>query len=110
MWWLWLLPALVALVIPVELFVSVATRGWEDVRSSGIAGGEIGLVYGSGIFTVLSFPVLLVVSPLYVFMFWRRRERGVPMSRRFWVPIYGSALLVVVWGYLVLSALSRTPT
>lgn len=97
-WWLWLVPAVGALVVPVEFVVSVAIRGWEDV----------GFVFVIGMFaTVFSFPPFLVLSPLYIFMFWRKKEQGVTLSRRFWVPIYGTALLVVVWAAMVLRALSN---
>jgi len=106
-WWLWLVPAVFALVMPVEYLVAVCIRGLDDVRSTGIARGEMGLIYATGIFAVFSFPPLLVLSPLYIFMFWRQKEQGVALSRRFWVPVYGTALLVVVWAALVLPVLAK---
>ena len=89
-WWLWLVPAVFALVMPVEYLVAVCIRGLDDVRSTGIARGEMGLIYATGIFAVFSFPPLLVLSPLYIFMFWRHAT----CAREALANSVGSTLLV----------------
>jgi hypothetical protein len=102
-WWLWLVAALLALPLPIEFAVALGTRGLESVQSSGIGGGGFALLTLSALLAIVSFPPLLVLSPLYALLLWNRRKQGVPLSARFWVPVYGSALLVAMLTFMLLS-------
>jgi hypothetical protein len=107
-WWLWLLPALMVLILPLTWYFAVLTRGLESVLSSGIGGDDGLAILG---LTVVPFifgcPPLLVLSLLYGFLFWRHRQRGITLSARFWVPVYGAALLLVMVTVMVVVGLSR---
>jgi hypothetical protein len=109
-WWLWLVIALLALPLPVEWAVAVYTRGLDSVRSSGISGGGFALIGVPAILALVSFPPLLVLSSLYAFLFWNARRRSVRLRAWFWVPIYGSVMLIAVLSLMVLLALQvRAP-
>jgi hypothetical protein len=102
-WWLWLVPALLALPLPVEFAIAVGMRGLESVQSSGIGGGGFALLNLPAVLALVSFPPLLVLSPLYALLVWKRRKRGVTVSARFWIPVYGSALLAATLALMVVS-------
>lgn len=105
-WWLWLVPALGVLLLPVEFAVAVCVRGLDSVQSSGIRGGGSAFFDLSAVLVLLSFPPLLILSPIYALLFWNRRRRGAPLSRRFWVPLYGSVLLIVALALVALTMLA----
>jgi hypothetical protein len=90
-----------AMAMPLDIALAVHERGWDEFQRSGLGGGfaMIGL---SGALLIVSLPPLMVLTPLYVFLFWRSKERGVVLSRRYWLPIYGSLFLVVTFAILLL--------
>lgn len=108
-WWLWLVPALMVLPLPLQWYFAMFTRGPESVLSSGIGGGGFAIFGLAALPFIMGLPPLLLLSLLYGFLFWRRRERAVALGVRFWVPIYGSALLLVMVAVMTLAALSRAP-
>ena len=103
-WWLWLMTALLALPLPVEWAVAVFTRGLDSVLSTGISGGGFALIGVPALLALLTFPPLSVLSPLYAFLFWKGRRRGVRLRAWFWVPIYGSVVLISMLLLIVLLA------
>ena len=107
--WLWLACALPAVPFPVTFIVALLGRGWASIASSGIGGGGFALLNVPAVLTLLSFPPLVVLSLLYAFLYWRRRERGVRLGRRFAIPLYGSVLLASVYALMVamVGSLSR---
>jgi hypothetical protein len=95
-WWLWLVPAILALPLPFDLVIALCTRGWGSVQSSGIGRGGFAIVDLASVVSGLSALPLAMVSLLYVFLFWRHRERGLRLSARYLVPIYGSVAFVMI--------------
>jgi hypothetical protein len=106
-WWLWLVPALMVLLLPLQWCFAVLTRGLESVLSSGIGGGGFAILGLSAVPFVLGSLPLVVLSLLYVFLFWRHRQRGIALGARFWVPIYGAALILVLLAVMVFLTLSH---
>jgi hypothetical protein len=102
-WWLWMAAALLASALPLEWAIAVLSRGLASVQSLAIDGGGFALLSGSALLTLLALPPLSILSPVYAFLFWNRRSRGAHLSARFWLPIYGSALVVVMLSLMVLS-------
>ena len=106
-WWLWFVPALLVLVLPLRWFLALLARGLEGVLSTGVEGDGFAIFGRSVVPAFLATPPLLLLSALYGFLFWRHRERRIPLAPRFWIPVYGSALLFVMIAAMVLAALSR---
>jgi hypothetical protein len=105
-WWLWMLTALLALPLPMMWAAAVCTRGLESVRSSGIGGGEIApLSMLPALLALFTSPALVILSSLYAFLFWNRRRRGLRIGARFWLPIWGTVVLLVMLSVMVLSTL-----
>jgi hypothetical protein len=106
-WWLWLVPAVMVLLLPLQWFFALLTRGLDSVFSSGI-GGDTRLAL-TALSVIFGSPPLVVLSALYGFLFWRHRERGITLSTRFWIPLYGVALLVVMLAVMLMITPSRGP-
>jgi hypothetical protein len=102
-WWLWLAAALMVLPLPVQWYAALLTRGLEAVSSSGIGGDGFAILGSTAVSLILGGPPFVIISLLYGFLFWRHRERGIPLTTRFWVPIYGAALLLVMLAVMVLA-------
>ena len=105
-WWLWLLPAVMVLLLPLQWYFALLTRGLENVLSSGIRGDGFAILVPTAVPFLFGAPPLVVLSLLYGFLFWRHKERGIPLTARFWVPVYGTALLFVMLAVMVLLVLS----
>jgi hypothetical protein len=106
-WWLWLVPALMVLLLPLEWYFALITRGLDSVLSSGIGGDGLAALGRTAVPFIFGFPPFVVLSPLYGLLFWRHRQRGITLSARFWVPICGGALLLVMLAGMVVVSLSR---
>lgn len=106
-WWLWLVPALMVLLLPLQWYFALLTRGLESVLSSGIAPGGFAIIGAAAVPFIWGFVPFVILSLLYVFLFWRHRERGLVLSVRFWVPLYGAALLVALLTVMAIVTLSR---
>jgi hypothetical protein len=106
-WWLWLVPALMVLILPLAWYFALLTRGLESVLSSGIGGGGYATLGLTVVPFIFGCPPLVVLSLLYGLLFWRHRKRGITLSARFWVPVYGAALLLVMVTVMVVVGLSR---
>jgi hypothetical protein len=107
-WWLWVVTALLALPLPIQWAFAVTIRGLDSVFSEGIGGDGFAILSVSALLTLVTSPLLLIISPLYAFLFWSRRRQGVRLSARFWIPLYGSALLAAMLSLMVLSVLAGT--
>src|SRR5688572_30094343 len=95
------------LPLPLQWYFALATRGLESVLSSGIGGDGFAILGPTAVPFVLGFPPLVSLSLLYGFLFWRHRERGIALTARLRVPLYGAGLLAVMLAVMVLVALSR---
>ena len=106
-WWLWLMPAVMVLLLPLQWYFALVTRGSDGVLSSGMGGNGFAILGFTAVPFIFGSPPLVVLSVLYGFLFWRHRERGIALSARFWIPLYGAALLVVMLAVMVMVALPR---
>jgi hypothetical protein len=107
-WWLWLLPALTVLLLPVQWYFALLTRGSESVLASGIGGDGFALVAATVVAFVFGSPPLVLFSLVYGFLFWRHRRRGVALSARHWVPIYGIVLILALFAGMAFVTLSAS--
>lgn len=106
-WWLWLVPALMVLQLPLQWYWALATRGLESVLSSGLGGDGFAILGLTAVPFIFGSPPLVVLSLLYGFLFWRHKERGIALSARFRVPVYGAALIVVMLAVMIFVGLAR---
>jgi hypothetical protein len=106
-WWLWLGPALMVLVLPVRWGLALLIRGRESVASSGIGEGGFAILGAAAVPFILGILPFVLLSLLYGFLFWRHRERGIALSARFWIPIYGSTFVVLILIVMAFVTLSR---
>ena len=106
-WWLWLGPALMVLLLPVRWGFALLIRGGESVSSSGIGGDGFAILGAAAVPFILGILPFVLLSLLYGFLFWRHRERSIALSARFWVPIYGSIFIVLILGIMAFVTLSR---
>lgn len=106
-WWLWLVPALMVLLLPLQWYFALATRGLDSVLSAGIGGDGFAILGLTAVPFIFGSPPLVVLSLLYGLLFWRHRERGVTLSARFWLPLYGAALLLAMLAVMAAVVLSR---
>src|SRR6187549_3661143 len=95
-WWLWLVPALMVLFLPLQWCFALVMRGLDRVWSTGIGGDGFAILGRTAVPFIFAVPPFVVLSVLYGFLFWRHRERGIALHARFWIPIYGGALLVAL--------------
>jgi hypothetical protein len=105
-WWLWFVPALMVLILPLQWYLALLTRGLDSLLSTGISGDGFAILGLSAVPFILGFLPLVVLSVLYGFLFWRHRERGITLHARFWIPICGSALLVVMLTIMMVVTMS----
>jgi hypothetical protein len=103
-WWFWLPPALMELPLPLRYFHAVCTRGWESVATTGIGGDGFAILGFTGLLTLYGLVPFLFLSALYAFLFFRRKRRGVKLSARFWIPIYGFVSIVAALSLLLIIA------
>lgn len=103
-WWLWLVPALMVLLLPFAWYFALLTRGLESVLSSGVGGDHFAILGPTAVPMILGFPPLVILSAIYGFLFSRHRARGVTLSARFWIPIHGTTLLVVMLAVMLMVA------
>jgi hypothetical protein len=106
-WWLWFVPALMVLFLPLEWWFALLVRGRESVSLSGVDGGGVAILGASAVPFLFGILPFLLLSSLYGFLFWRHRERGIPLGARFWVPIYGAAFILVMGGITALVTLTN---
>ena len=106
-WWLWLVPALMVLLLPLKWWLAWFVRGRESVLLSGADGGGVAILGASALPFIVGILPFLLLTLLYGFLFWRHRERGISLSARFWVPIYGTAFILALSGIMALVTLSR---
>jgi O-antigen/teichoic acid export membrane protein len=106
-WWLWLVPALMVLLLPVQWCLALLSRGRESLLSSGVGGDGFAILGSAAVPFILGILPFVLLSLLYGFLFWRHRERRITLGARFWVPIYGSTFIVVMLGVMALVTLSH---
>lgn len=93
-WRIWRVLALMTLPYLLQIIATLSMPEWESVpHFIGVACYTL-LIFTSLLYMLGRLP-LLIVSPLYVCLFCQRRAQGVPMSARFWVPIWTSVVLAV---------------
>jgi len=105
-WWLWFVPALMVLPLPLQWYFALAMHALKSGFSSPIDGARFAILESTAVPFIFGFPPLVVISLLYGFLFWRHTERGVALTPRFRIPLYGSGLLAIMLALMALVAFS----